>query len=412
MPIMDPPQYGYEYWKHHHSDCELVHVIWTDYCGILHEKLLPADTFDRMFRKHAYNLSDSDDLVPLTVSAASLTSLPDGKSAAEETHPSHKTCNLIPDYSTIQPCIDTRRRATVFAKVEVGSGPLLDPREILKGVCNGIGSGKEHQIRASLEFQFVLRNLSDGKVNLPRGDGPAQDILQKLAAALRTHAYNATGLSIRSSDIAMDGVVTIALFMSDNALDAVDNFYRVRRALQSIAGLDGLRPSFFYDSQDASYTLASGTSPVVMCKNTLRCRLHLAVASGLQACDFAAGIMEAEKAWTNPSIYAFAKPNWLTYAFQWNKVPTLPQEREHMAWGIRNSKTTINFPEGCEAGRLEFGDIDCMANMYLVVSAILILGTRQIDYPAKLRDILEGALFTSTNAFISLYPGHSVNSLL
>lgn len=169
MPIMDPPEYGYEYWKHYHSDCELVHVMWTDYCGILHEKLLPADTFGRMFRKHAYNLSDPDDLFPLTVSAASLTSLPDGKSTAERTHPSYKTCNLIPDYSAIQPCIDTRRRATVFAKVEVGGGPLLDPREILKGVCKGIGPGKEQQIRASLEFQFVLRNPSDGKVNLPRG---------------------------------------------------------------------------------------------------------------------------------------------------------------------------------------------------------------------------------------------------
>lgn len=407
---MDPPQYGYEYWKQYHGDCELVHVMWTDYCGILHEKLLPADTFGRMFRKHACNISDSDDLVPLTVSAASLTSLPDGESAAEETNPSYKTCDLIPDYSTIQPCIDSRRRATVFAKVEVGSGPLLDPREILKKVCKGIGSRKEPQIRASLEFQFVLRNLSDGKVKLPRGDSPAQDILQKLAAALRTHAYNATGLSIRSSDISTNGVVTIALVMSDNALDAVDNFYRVKRALQSIAGLEGLRPSFFYDSKDESDTLSSDRSPEMMCKNELRCRLHLAVASGPKACDFAAGIMEAEQdACINPSIYAFAKPNWLTYAHLWYRIPSAPKY-EYIYWGIRNSKTAINFPEGCAIGRLEFGDIDCMANMYLVVATISILGTRKIDNPAKLKDISKGVLVPSANALTCPCLDHSVNN--
>lgn len=398
---MDPPEYGYEYWKHYHSDCELVHVMWTDYCGILHEKLLPADTFGRMFRKHAYNLSDPDDLFPLTVSAASLTSLPDGKSAAEETHPAYKTCNLIPDYSTVQPCIDSTRRATVFAKVEVGSGTLLDPREILKEVCKGIGPGKQQQIRASIEFQFVLRNLSDGKVNLPRGDGPAQDILQKLAAALRTHTYSATGLSIRSSDIAMDGVVTVSLFMSDNVLDAVDNFYRVKRALQSVAGLEGLRPSFFYDSEDTSGTQSSGKSSVVMCKNRLRCRLHLAVASGLQACDFAVGILEAEPdICLNPSIYAFSKPNWLTYKHLWNRRLSAPKY-EFITWGIRNSKTAINFPEGCEIGRLEFGDIDCMANMYLVVAAISTLGTREIDDPIILEDIPNGVLVASANALLA-----------
>lgn len=402
---MDPPQYGYEYWKHYHSDCELVHVMWTDYCGILHEKLLPADAFSRMFREHAYNLADPDDLAPLTVSAASLTSLPDGKSAAEETNPSYKTCNLIPDYSTVQPCIDTGRRATVFAQVEVGSGPLLDPREILKEVCKEIGPGKEQQIRASIEFQFVLRNLSVGKVKWPREGSPAQDMLQKLAAALRTHTYSSTGLSIRSSDIAMDGVVTIALFMSDDALNAVDNFYRVKRALQSIAGLEGLRPSFFYDSEDASGTLSSDTSPKVFCNNRLRCRLHLAVASGPQACDFAAGIMEAEPGSPiNPSIYAFSKPSSLTYASQWNRIPPLPQKREHMTWGIQNAKTTINFPQGCEEGRLEFSDIDCMANMYLVVAAISILGTRKIDDPAILEDIPIGALNTPAKAFTELLP--------
>lgn len=399
MPIMDPPQYGYEYWKQYHGDCELVHVMWTDYCGMLHEKLLPADTFGRMFRKHAYDLADADDLVPLTVSAASLTSLPDGKSAMEKTHPSYKNCNLIPDYNTIQPCIDSRRRATVFAKVEVGNGPLLDPREILKGVCKGTSPGKTQQIRASLEFQFVLRNLSDGKVKLRREGSPAQDILQKLAAALRTNTCSANGLSIRSSDIAMDGVVTISLFMSDNALDAVDNFYIVKRALQSVAGLEGLRPSFFYDSKDASGTQPSGESPAMMCKNRLRCRLHLAVASGPQARDFAAGIMEAE--WVesvNPSIYAFAKPIWLTYAYRRPPRQSVSPKREYITWGIRNSKTTISFPEGREVGRLEFGDIDCTANMYLVVAATLTLGTRKTENPVKLEEIPQGVLNTSANA--------------
>lgn len=410
MPIMDPPQYGYEYWKQYHGDCELVHVMWTDYCGMLHEKLLPADTFGRMFRKHAYDLADADDLVPLTVSAASLTSLPDGKSAMEKTHPSYKNCNLIPDYNTIQPCIDSRRRATVFAKVEVGNGPLLDPREILKGVCKGTSPGKTQQIRASLEFQFVLRNLSDGKVKLRREGSPAQDILQKLAAALRTNTYSANGLSIRSSDIAMDGVVTISLFMSDNALDAVDNFYRVKRALKSIAGLEGLRPSFFYDSKDECGALSSDRSPEMMCKNELRCRLHLAVASGPKACDFAVGIMEAEQdACINPSIYAFAKPNWLTYPHLWFERPSAPKY-EYISWGIRNSKTAINFPEGCEIGRLEFGDIDCMANMYLVVATISILGTREIDDPAILKDIPKGVLVSSANALTCPCLDHSVNN--
>ncbi|KAK7713240.1 hypothetical protein SLS64_004489 [Diaporthe eres] len=383
---MDPPEYGYEYWKYYHSDCELVHVIWTDYCGILHEKLVPADSFGRMYRKHAYNIFDSDDLIPLTVSAAALTSLPDGKSAAEKIYPSYNICDLTPDYDTIQPCIDNRSRATVFAKVEVGDGPLADPREILKEVCDGLGSGKKREIRASLEFQFVLRHLSDGKLCLSNGDGPAQAIVQKLARALRTHGLSATGLSIRSSDISMEGVVTIALFMSDNVLEAIDNFYRVKRALHSIASLENLRPSFFYAAENVSSAAFSGTPLEVMCKNKLRCRLHLAHASK-HARDFAAGIMEAEETSANPSVYSFTKPNWLTYGQRRQYQGGLSPEREWMTWGVRNSKTTINFPEGCEAGRLEFGDIDCMANMYLVGAAIVTLGTRRIAHPVALKDI-------------------------
>lgn len=399
-PIMDPPEYGYEYWKYYHSDCELVHVIWTDYCGILHEKLVPADSFGRMYRKHAYNIFDSDDLVPLTVSAAALTSLPDGKSAAEKIYPSYKTCDLTPDYETIQPCIDNRSRATVFAKVEAGDGPLADPREILKEVCEGLGSGKQRNIRASLEFQFVLRNLSDGRLYLPNSDGPAQDIVQKLARALHAHGHSDTGLSIRSSDITDDGVVTIALFMSDRVLEAVDNFYRVKRALRSIASSEGLRPSFFRASEGVSGAAFSGVPLDVMCRNELRCRLHLAHASK-HARDFAAGIMEAEEETSaNPSIYSFTKPNWLTYGQRRQYQGALSPEREWMTWGVRNSKTTINFPEGCEAGRLEFGDIDCMANMYLVGAAIMILGTRRIAHPLALENIPKGMLDSSTNALV------------
>lgn len=401
---MDPPEYGYEYWRYYHSDCELVHVIWTDYCGILHEKLVPADSFGRMYRKHAYNIFDSDDLMPLTVSDAPLTSLPDGKSAAERIYPSYKICNLTPDYDTLQPCIDNRSRATVFAKVEVGDGPLADPREILKEVCEGLGSGKERKIRASLEFQFVLRTLSDGNLYLPNGDGPAQDILQKLARALRTHGLSATGLSIRNSDVSRDGVITIALFMSDNLLEATDNFYRVRRTIQSIASSEGLRPSFFHASEGVSGAAFSGTPLNVMCKNQLRCRLHLAAhTSGKHARDFAAGIMEAEEETSaNPSVYSFAKPNWLTYGQRRQYRGDLSPEREWMTWGVRNSKTTINFPEGCEAGRLEFGDIDCMANMYLVGAAILTLGTRRIAHPLALEDIPQGILASSTNVLVEI----------
>lgn len=401
---MDPPEYGYEYWRYYHSDCELVHVIWTDYCGILHEKLVPADSFGRMYRKHAYNIFDSDDLMPLTVSGAPLTSLPDGKSAAERIYPSYEVCNLTPDYDTIQPCIDNRSRATVFAKVEVGDGPLADPREILKEVCEGLGSGKERKIRASLEFQFVLRTLSDGNLYLPNGDGPAQDILQKLARALRTHGLSATGLSIRNSDVSRDGVITIALFMSDNLLEATDNFYRVKRTIQSIASSEGWRPSFFHASEGLSGAAFSGTPLNVMCKNQLRCRLHLAAhTSGKHARDFAAGIMEAEEETSaNPSVYSFAKPNWLTYGQRRQYRGDLSPEREWMTWGVRNSKTTINFPEGCEAGRLEFGDIDCMANMYLVGAAIVTLGTRRIAHPVALEDIPHGMLASSTNALVEL----------
>lgn len=135
----------------------------------------------------------------------------------------------------------------------------IDPREVLRDVCWLIGSRQERKIRASLEFQFVLRRLSNGKILLPKGDGPAEDIVQQLAQALRTHGHSATGLSIRCSDISMDGVVTIAFSMSDNVLDAVDNFYRVKRALQSIANLEGLRPSNFYPSEDVSGAQFSGT---------------------------------------------------------------------------------------------------------------------------------------------------------
>lgn len=404
---MDPPEYGYEYWKHYHSDCELVHVLWTDYCGILHEKLVPADSFGRMYRKHAYNLFDSDDLVPLTVSAAALTSLPDGKSAAERIYPSYKTCNLIPDYDTIQPCIDNRSRATVFARVEVGDGPLADPREILKSVYEGLRSDRGEKISTSLEFQFVLRNLSDGKMHLPTGDGPAREILQNLARALHTHGYSSTGLAIRCSDISRGGVMTIALFMSDNLMDAVDNFYRVKRALQSIASIEGLRPSFFFASEDVSSVAFSGTPYDVMCRNQLRCRLHLrAPASRSQASDFAAGIMEAEEeASTNPSVYAFCKPNWLTYGQRRQYQGDLSPERKWMTWGVRNSKTTINFPEGCEVGRLEFGDIDCMANMYLVVAAIVTLGRRRIEFPNALEEIPQGMSPPLTDALVGTAHG-------
>lgn len=398
---MDPPEYGYEYWKHYHSDCELIHVIWTDYCGILHEKLVPAESFSRMYRKHAYKIFDSDDLIPLTVNGAALTSIPDGKSAAEKIYPSYNICELIPDYDTLQPCIDDRTRATVFAKVEVADGPLADPREILKGVCEELSSGEENKIRASLEFQFVLRNLSGGTIYLPNGDGPAQDIVQKLSQALRTHGLSATGLSIRSCDVATDGVVTIALFMSDDVLEAVDNYYRVKRTIQSIASLEDLRPSFFCASENVSGVAFSGTPMDVMCTSKLRCRLHLALTSGKCACDFAAGIMEAEEETSaNPSVYAFAKPNWLTYGQRRQYQGGLSPEREWMTWGVRNSKTSINFPEGCEAGRLEFGDIDCMANMYLVGAAILILGTRKIANPVAIENVPQGMSAPSTNALV------------
>jgi len=269
----------------------------------------------------------------------------------------------------------------------------IDPREVLRDVCWLIGSRQERKIRASLEFQFVLRRLSNGKIRLPKGDGPAQDIAQQLAQALRTHGHSATGLSIRSNDISMDGVVAIALSMSDNVLDAMDNFYRVKRALQSIANLEGLRPSYFYPSEGVSGAQFSGTPFDVMCRNRLRCRLHLALASQWEARDFAATIMASDGGIsTHPSIYAFCKPNWLTYGQRWLYRGDASPKREWMTWGICNSKTAINFPEGCDSQRLEFGDIDCMANMYLVVAAIANLGRKSIGVPTFLYDIPQGVL--------------------
>ncbi|KAK2597143.1 hypothetical protein N8I77_013009 [Diaporthe amygdali] len=387
---MDPPSYGYEYWKHYHSDCELVHVIWTDYFGILHEKLISADTFNRMYRKDAYKLDNADNLSPLTVSLAALTTLPDGKSAANSYYKPYVTCDLVPDYATIQHCIDSRSRATVFAKVDTGGYPLADPREILKKVSKVPSTGKGQKIRAALEFQFVLRNLSDGKIYLAKGDGPAQNILQKLARGLRTHAHSTKGLSIISSDIANDGVVTVKLVMSDNVLEAVDNYYRTRRALQSLANLDGLRPSFFYASQDVPGAAFSGTPHDVMCKNKLHCRLRLSHASAAQAWKYAAAVMDVEAGISiGPSIYAFARPNWLTYAQrrQYDEDPS--PKRQWMTWGIQNFNTAISLPENDEETWWEFGDVDCMANMYLVMAAISVLGSREVADPAALGDIAE-----------------------
>lgn len=383
---MDPPNYGYEYWKHYHSDCELVHVMWTDYCGILKEKFVPVETFDRMYCKHAYKLSNSDGIVPLTVSGATLTSLPDGNST-NESYPSCKIGNLIPDYDTLQPCIDDRRRATVFAKVDFGEGRQADAREILKATYEN-----DQKVSASLDFQFVLRGLSDDKIHLSKSDGPAQIIVQKLAQALRSHGYGAKGLSIRSIDFSRDGVVTIALSLSDNLLEAVDNFYRVKRALQSIASHEKFRPSFFYASENVSGAEFSGTSHDVMCRNRLHCRLHLSLTDGTQACDFAAGIMDTEEGLEHQTIYAFSRPNWLTYAQRIEYQGDQSPESKWMTWGVRNSKTTINFPDGCESGRLEFGDIDCMANMYLVVAAIAFFGRQRIGSARTLENIPQGTL--------------------
>lgn len=400
---MDPPNYGYEYWKHYHSDCELVHVIWTDYCGILNEKLVPAESFNKMYRKHAYKLSDCDDLIPLTVGGVSLTSLPDGCPVQffyeNSLLPSSQVCDLIPDYDTLQSCIDDRSRATVFAKVVQRHDIQADARETLKEVCGGPDAGKKQNVRASLEFNFVLRGLFDNKMYLSKTDGPPQAIVQKLAQALRSHGYNARGLSIRSTDISKGGVVTIALSMSDNLLEAVDNYYRVKKALLSIASLYSLRASFFHASGDISKAEYSGTSHKVMCRNTLHCRLHLFLADGTQACDLAAGIMDTEEGSKYPSIHAFSKPNWLTYAQRYAYRGDEPLERKWMTWGVRNSDTTINFPEGCESGRLEIGDIDCMANMYLVVAAIAILGRPRTGNPRTLRNIPQGTLRPS-NALI------------
>lgn len=71
-----------------------------------------------------------------------------------------------------------------------------------------------------------------------------------------------------------------------------------------------------------------------------------------------------------------------------------------MTWGIRNSKTTTNVPEGCDSQRLEFGDIDCMANMYLVVAEITNLGRKSIGVPTFLDDIPQGVLTPLRKALV------------
>lgn len=404
---MDPPNYGYEYWKDYHSDCELVHVMWTDYCGILNEKLVPAEHFNKMYRKHAYKLSDCDDLTPLTVNGTALTNLPDGHPPGDPNRFPHKklwfnssrVCDLVPDYDSLQSCIDSRSRATVFAKVVKKPDDQVDPREILKEVCGELRATEEQNIRASLEFQFVLRGMSDDKLHLPKSDGPAQVIAQKLAQALKSHGHGSKGLSIQSIDISRGGVVTIALSMSDNLLEAVDNFYRVKRAIHSIASLENLRPSFFHAWKRVSGIEFSGTSYNVMCENKLHCRLHLALTNGTQACHFAAGIMDTEEGLKYPSIHAFSKPNWLTYAQRGGYQGDQSPKSKWMTWGVGNSETTINFPKGCDSGRLEFGDIDCMANLYLVVAAIAILGRQRTGLPGILLNKAQGRLSPS-NALV------------
>lgn len=391
---MDRSKYGYEYWEQHHSDCELVHVIWTDYCGILHEKLVPADIFHRMYREDKKKSFDSSDLVPLTVGAAALITLPNGErpDKDQETCLLYGTQNLIPDYDTIQACIDSRSRATVFAELEEN-----DPRVVLRWILQRDASNNKPQISAAVEFQFVLRSLTDGATHLPKSNGAGQNILQELAGLLRNHSHKATGLAMHSSEISDDGVITILPVMSDDLLTAVDNYYRIKRALVSMAALRGYRPSFFCALEDVPGATYSGTPHDVMCENKLSCRLHL-ICPPSEATKFAAGLITTGG--QRPSVtavYAFTKPNFLTYALR-NEYegPDLPEPR-WMTWGIRNNETTINFPDGLDDQRLEFSDIDGMANMYLAAAAIAFLGQIGINRSFDLDHNLQGAYICSSD---------------
>lgn len=383
---MDPPEYAYEYWRHYHSDCELVHVLWTDYCGMLHEKLVPADIFHIMYLEYKRQSSDLSDLAPLTVDAEVLITLPNGeRPECREAVSFNGTTKLTPDYGTIQACIENKSRATVFASLDA-----KDPRVALKEELNSNDPYNDSCIGAAVEFQFVLRSLTNEAAHLAESNGLGQDILQELAKLLSGHNYKAAGLAIRCSEISDDGVITILPVMSDDLLTAVDNYYRIKKALVSITAPKGFRPSFFCALEDPPGVKYSGTPHDVMCENKLRCRLHMAF-SPSKVTKFAAGLLTVEP--PSPSgaaIYAFAKPNFLTYEIcgEYGRIySSIPR---WMTWGIKNNYTVLNFPDGLNGHRLEFSDIDCMANMYLVAAATASFGHNGIDRSLDLKHSIQG----------------------
>ncbi|KAL1864122.1 hypothetical protein Daus18300_007902 [Diaporthe australafricana] len=253
---MDFPGQRYKQWRDSHPDCKLVHVIWTDLCGILHEQMVSAYSFHNMYLKDVEKLPDAAEYIPLTVSDSSVSTLPDGTRGDDRAFESYETCELVPDYDTVQSNIDDRTHATVFAHVGMPAPP--DPHQILKTIseCMDLNYGGKCDIAAALQFQFVLRNRDDNKIcNDPTHVG------EKLVEVTSNHLYNATGLAISSCKILNDGVVTVQLEKSHDLLTAVDNFYRVKRVLRSIAAGKGLRLSFFYAAEDDPGAAHTAHSP-------------------------------------------------------------------------------------------------------------------------------------------------------
>ncbi|KAI3392536.1 hypothetical protein diail_5547 [Diaporthe ilicicola] len=357
--------------------------------GFVLTDMVAAHSFHNMFRKDVEILPDAAKSIPLTVGATSLTTLPDGTPVASHHYRSYVTAKLVPDYDTVQSGIDKRTHAAVFAHVDMPG--LADPRQVLKTTLERLEYGTEYEMRAALEFQFVLRYISDNEVCVD----PIW-VAEELVEVTSDHLYGDTGLATSSCKISSDGVVAVQLEMSEDLLAAVDNFYHIQRALKSIAARGRLRLSFFYATETDSSTtsLTHGSPHEAMCKNRLNSRFHFVHPSAEFAGQFAAGILEVDHEYPRDAgAYVFATPNWLTYDQGLGTDESSTSPDVFMTWGIRNSETSINFPDGCGGRRLEFGDVDSTANMYLVAAALSELGADGIDNSSKLEAVPQAIEF-------------------
>lgn len=326
-----------------------------------------------MYRKDVEKLPDAAESIPLAVSAASLTTLPEGTPGGNQHYPPSMTFKLIPDYDTVQSNIDDKTHATVFAHVDTPDP--ADPRQILRKISEmlDLQYGRKHEMAAALQFQFVLRHRDSNRIS----NDPSQAV-EKMV--VKSNQF--TGLAISNCKISNDGVVTVQLETSHDLLTAVDNFYRVKRTLDSIASRKRMRLSFFYavEQDPGSAPMAHGIPPDAVCRSRLHFRFRFVQPSAELAYLFAVGLLECYRECScTSSIYVFARPHWSSYVYnlghKGHKGHKGRQSRDaFLIWGNRNSKASINFPDGIKGRCSEFSDIDGTANMYLVAAALSVLG--------------------------------------